>query len=256
MTFTNSILAGTTLVREAISSEGFVSGSTGWEIQRDGDAEFNNVDIRGDWTIQGTDPDDFITGRVVTGIPRIEFARDGVTYAMVALSDAQFGERLSIGSLTGATPDISFMETPDNYIVFGPAVHPGPITLWDGGFFHAGKSVAGSGFVKENWVNVTVNSGTAVVGNEPQVKLLPDGTCIMRGVVTGHSTAVNTTVLTLPVGYRPARSGRYACSAEGTDDTHHMFVNTNGTISVARVGSGGTSGDNDTWFNNIHFSTI
>lgn len=47
MAFTNSILAGTTLARTAISSEGYVAGVSGWIIERDGDAEFNNVTIRG-----------------------------------------------------------------------------------------------------------------------------------------------------------------------------------------------------------------
>lgn len=51
MTFRNSILAGTTLVRNAIQSEGFVSGSVGWRITRDGNAEFNDGTFRGTVTI-------------------------------------------------------------------------------------------------------------------------------------------------------------------------------------------------------------
>jgi len=34
-------------VGQAIASRGFVTGATGWQIEGDGDAEFNNVTIRG-----------------------------------------------------------------------------------------------------------------------------------------------------------------------------------------------------------------
>lgn len=54
MTFTNAILAGVTLVRDAIQSEGFVTGVTGWRISRDGNAEFNDVTIRGEVEVGDT----------------------------------------------------------------------------------------------------------------------------------------------------------------------------------------------------------
>lgn len=48
MEFSNSIVgASDELVREAIQSRGFVAGSTGWRIEANGNAEFNNVVIRG-----------------------------------------------------------------------------------------------------------------------------------------------------------------------------------------------------------------
>lgn len=47
--FRNSILgADGTLVRQQMQSEGFVTGVTGWLLERNGNAEFNNVLIRGD----------------------------------------------------------------------------------------------------------------------------------------------------------------------------------------------------------------
>jgi hypothetical protein len=55
MGFRDSIVAGITLIRRAIQSEGFVSGSTGWMVERDGDAEFNDVIIRGELQA-GDDP--------------------------------------------------------------------------------------------------------------------------------------------------------------------------------------------------------
>lgn len=55
MPFNNPIVAGDELIRNAIRSENFVSGEdsetgvgTGWSINRDGSAEFNNILVRGD----------------------------------------------------------------------------------------------------------------------------------------------------------------------------------------------------------------
>lgn len=55
MTFSNSVVGGITLVRPAIRSPNYVLGSTGWTINADGSAEFNNVTVRGSLII-GTSP--------------------------------------------------------------------------------------------------------------------------------------------------------------------------------------------------------
>lgn len=47
MSFTNPIVAGTGLVREAINSPNYVAGVSGWSINRDGSAEFSDVAARG-----------------------------------------------------------------------------------------------------------------------------------------------------------------------------------------------------------------
>jgi hypothetical protein len=55
MTFRNPILGagGSTLLRPAIQSPGYVTGSTGWAVKRDGSAEFNNIVIRGGTVVSG-----------------------------------------------------------------------------------------------------------------------------------------------------------------------------------------------------------
>lgn len=46
--FANAILGGaSTLIRKAIRSPNYVTGSAGWSINKDGSAEFNNLTIRG-----------------------------------------------------------------------------------------------------------------------------------------------------------------------------------------------------------------
>jgi hypothetical protein len=48
--FTNPIVAGNSLIREAIQSPNFVSGSSGWSINKDGSAEFTDALIRGEFS--------------------------------------------------------------------------------------------------------------------------------------------------------------------------------------------------------------
>lgn len=54
MTFRNSILAGDTLIREAIRSQDYDPGVAGWTVNADGSAEFNDVVIRGGTVVSGT----------------------------------------------------------------------------------------------------------------------------------------------------------------------------------------------------------
>lgn len=54
MSFANSVVGGIgSLIRQAIQSPGFVSGSTGWSIFRNGSVEFNNGVFRGTLTAAG-----------------------------------------------------------------------------------------------------------------------------------------------------------------------------------------------------------
>ena len=48
MRFTDAVLAGVVLNREAIQSDSFVSGASGWRVLKTGSAEFNDVVFRGD----------------------------------------------------------------------------------------------------------------------------------------------------------------------------------------------------------------
>lgn len=54
MPFRNSVVGGVTLVRPAIKSPNYSTGSAGWAINADGTAEFNAVTIRGGTIVGGT----------------------------------------------------------------------------------------------------------------------------------------------------------------------------------------------------------
>lgn len=51
MPFTSPVVAGVQLVRNAIQSQNFVTGISGWRISRNGDAEFNSGTFRGSLVI-------------------------------------------------------------------------------------------------------------------------------------------------------------------------------------------------------------
>lgn len=53
MTFQNSVVGGVTLVRPAIQSPHYEEGTSGWTINQDGSAEFNDVTIRGGTVVSG-----------------------------------------------------------------------------------------------------------------------------------------------------------------------------------------------------------
>lgn len=79
MPFRNQVVAGTSLVRDSIHSPNYVAGTSGWTINKDGSAEFNNVTVRGGFEI-GTSPsppNPYIRGEVLAGIPTISIY-DGV----------------------------------------------------------------------------------------------------------------------------------------------------------------------------------
>lgn len=96
MTFTNSILGGTTLARTDIRSEGFVTGVTGWIIRRDGTAEFSSVTIRGDVLVGNYPTGNYVAIRhtyaVDQAFPRVVF---GTTLSET--EDGYIGEFIATG---------------------------------------------------------------------------------------------------------------------------------------------------------------
>lgn len=52
MPFSNPIVGGTTLIRPAIQSPNYGPGSSGWSINKDGSAEFNDITVRGTGTTE------------------------------------------------------------------------------------------------------------------------------------------------------------------------------------------------------------
>lgn len=103
MGFQNLIVAGTVLVRYAIRSKNFVDGVSGWEIRRDGTAQFNNVQVRGSLLIQGTPAGEKIIGDNATfGNPTIAFYKDGVAEPAKITGNRPFGTGVTGLQITSA----------------------------------------------------------------------------------------------------------------------------------------------------------
>jgi hypothetical protein len=230
MTFSNPILAGETLVRASIESEGFTAGSQGWSIQRDGDAEFNDVTIRGSWEVSGP------SGRIhaENGIITVydpsdnvvaEFSADGFsTYDLSTTPDS--GARL-VGSSLEFVDDI----TTGDVTTF---LHDGELGFLDAtgasltrirrvtSVTHEGKfsinkhlmfDVAGS---VEDWREIGSGGNPAFVNSFSNFggafetvafKLMPDGTVQFKGTGTRTGdTPDNTSMFTLPAGFRPGQT--------------------------------------------------
>src|ERR1700761_27153 len=72
MTFSNPVVGGTTLIRPAIHSPDYAAGVSGWTINADGTAEFNNVTTRGPVVVNGDDQSS-IRIQAPSGQPQVFF---------------------------------------------------------------------------------------------------------------------------------------------------------------------------------------
>ena len=119
------ILAGTVLIAEAIQSQNFVTGVSGWQITAAGNAEFNNATIRG--TLIVGDP---TTGTIdVTG---------DIPAELSAFYTAQYGSTLLRASISwqviGTFPNF------DYYYEVAGRINP-TNTIWASGWVSADKHV-------------------------------------------------------------------------------------------------------------------
>lgn len=133
MAFQNPVVGGTTLVRPAIHSPNYVAGSSGWTINRDGSAEFNNALFRGDVIV--TAGGDTIEITNDAGFPEIRFyAAPNVNFASVtgyaAGASAPYTDH--VGVLIQAGPDtvtgLSSNIAIDNYGI-GAQTQGNPFTI-------------------------------------------------------------------------------------------------------------------------------
>lgn len=118
--FRNSILAGLTLVREAIRSPNYVQGASGWTINQDGSAEFSDIVIRGSGTadpvVVGPDgmPQVIIRTTPTNGLIAFPTGRpieqDAATLNSAVVDQGAAGERAELQmtgpTVTGATDGV------------------------------------------------------------------------------------------------------------------------------------------------------
>ncbi len=132
-------IASVMISGESVESSNFVAGTSGWQIDGDGNAEFNNVTIRGDLVSSnwdGADPADLSTG--------IDSAATAGFYLDSSAGIAQFTEDVFIGIST------------DNYIHFRTIANIGYIR-WAG--------TLGSPTVDSYWAGWLAGTPPSVSGN-------------------------------------------------------------------------------------------
>lgn len=246
--FSNSIVGGTTLVRTAINSEGFVAGSTGWKIERDGDAEFNNITVRGSYqsgvsgeriTINDpTHPHDiaFYSGHADESAPALLHS---------TVSGDIIGTQLFSGAFTGnnstASISVQVEDVPDTSLV---ELNAKLVSIFTGNTVLDIRADSGgeSTLITSagTWRLVSTEnlfSGTWVDfgGTSPKAafRIYPDGDIGLRGVVKSGGAA---TILVLPIGFRPPQGTGWEAPISG--GRGRLIVQSNGNVDISGFPAG------------------
>lgn len=212
MPFSDPIVAGNTLIKDAIQSEGYVAGVSGWSIQRNGNAEFNSISIRGSWTIQGTAPNElaYIRAYLNVSSPAIEYGDpDGFRWQIRAGGGAN--ARLNIEPTNGLAPTSSMYFLTNGGTVFRSSqVAGGASVIFDDvtGYFRVGTyaPLALEGYQNIVPLNGWTNSGGLLV--PLRCLRLANGMVHVEGSIVPGTTANGTIIGQLPVGARPLGNRR------------------------------------------------
>ena len=208
MTPGNPLVGGTILRRPAIQSPNFVAGVSGWTINADGSAEFDNLTIRG--TFQGTD------------------------YVINSTGIFLYSPSEAAGNLINSEASTSGTDSFGNHFLQGSGSYgAGQATAVVSGvmFFYTG-SLAG-GWVQQGSVQAdTVSAGQIDV----QGAFLVSGNLIVQGT----QLKVNGTDIIAALSGQPTASAHLSNSATtGTSATAGL---TNGTIAgTSGAASAGTA---------------
>jgi hypothetical protein len=228
---TYPIVGGTVLIIERVQSQNYVAGVSGWAIEADGDAEFNNLVARGELLV-GSNPGRHVRIYVDTTlpfnhIPTIELSTGSVSEAIPAtitttgvldnpLQMFVSGPKHATGnqpsitftSNAGGTSEMVFLA--DVLQVFAPITFD---TGWAG--FTASLIWAGT------W--------TDVAGARAGYFKDATGRVQLRGIATGGGAAL---IGTLPAGNRPTQTMEWVMRGQGGVVLCAVQVATNGQMTV------------------------
>lgn len=248
----NPVVGGTVLRRAAIQSPNFVTGVSGWTINQDGSAEFNNVTIRGGITIGGT---------------ALYYSTPAPQANTLVASIAASGGTDTAGNvyLAGITTYFhgaiyfALQHLAGDLNAYTATTEAGPWTfvnqlsfsVEDGhGTFYStfSQPIAATGgtptsptlITTDSWnAAVLVNSwtGSGSATNGLSYRLTTDNEVRLVGDLTSPGTA--SVITTLPAGYRPAQGVNVEFSRYDDSGTAHALIAANGTVTMQTVvGSG------------------
>lgn len=243
MGFKDPIVAGSTLVRDAIQSAGFVAGSSGWQIKRDGTSELNSTTIRGSLIVQAPNQaankvqvvgsvastSTKIEFDVLNGVPAYlytDFTGGATTRFFVDLN----GQPLFQGDNASASGR-AIMRCANNFFEMdgtaGRIATTLPIAATDNG-------------VDETWHNIVLQNSWVTDAATPQYRMKPDGWVYLRGNMKNGTTVAGTIFGSLPAtggmqngGYRPANTMRFIAAEQqlGTG-FRHIQVQAGGNLTI------------------------
>jgi hypothetical protein len=114
MTFSNPIVGGTTLIRPAIHSPDYVAGTTGWTINKDGTAEFNDVVFRGSAE----------SANYVAGVSGWKLDQDGdAEFNSIQIRSSGTAIPITVGADTG--PQVKIATSANLGVISFPTNRPG-----------------------------------------------------------------------------------------------------------------------------------
>jgi hypothetical protein len=258
--FSNPIVAGNVLIRDAIQSENYVPATSGWSINRDGSAEFADLSIRGSVDITNpNDPGDNIQIDLINDRPFVWLEFNGHEYTMF-VSEASPGvdNQFILSAYPSSQADTDFRLLDDlggeNIISMGGSA--GKTLIGNDGFLY--RNVAGQNFVKNGWINAPAANGWTG-GGGIQYKLLPTGEVIFRGNCSGGTNTVGTAIISaLPAAYRmaagtPGGGGRWVCSGGTATGTGSIQIDTSGNVVIAQIATGAPA---SFWVAPIRYSVV
>jgi hypothetical protein len=215
LTFTNPIVGGTTLLRPAVRSPGYVQGVSGWTINQDGTAEFNDVTIRG--------------GEIIGG-----------TSLLYSSFPPALGNLIGSDSAGGGTDSVGNVYLPG--IVAYSAGGTQATTVYGSGIgFWTATGPGGPWTTTGDGINPVSGGGTAVSGTLLEV------TCPVYG---GLTASVPGTPGTLETWHSLGTAGATGCTLEQA--RYRMTVEGETEIDIALVaGAGGSTAGTYTWSNTL-----
>lgn len=225
---TYPIVGGTVLIIERVQSQNYVAGSSGWAIDADGDAEFNNLVARGELII-GNDPGQHIRGGLDgIGRPVFEFYTGGALE-----SDPGY-----IRSTPPIFPNESALELSSPLNANAPVGSIRPqvlLTSWAGSAslinFFADLILTNTPILLDQfWVNLPFSgTWTDVAGARAGYFKDATGRVQLRGQVVGGAAAQ---IGVLPAGYRPSQTMEWIMRGAGGVVLCAITVSTTGILTV------------------------
>lgn len=233
--FNNDVVGGTTLVRPSIHSPNYVAGVSGWSINYDGSAEFNNVVVRGAFEVDGVPQRRVKIYTDALGFPVIEF-RDaaGGLYTMVAF-DGVSALSIFAGTTNTEISELAF-ET-SGRIRFSGATY---------GVVYVGKLGDSIGYlttdlpggITESWHGLAYSNGWSDFGapyNSGAYRLTAIGMVQLRGLIKGGTGADGTIIATLPNPYRPLGQVIISVGGGTPNKSNGILITTGGDVKIYGV---------------------